>query len=188
MSATYNVVTIDGHEYDVYADIATADLYLAADSSAAGAAWRAETDADTKGRHLVTATRLIDRQRWPGTKSDELQEHAFPRDGMNSECAEDGLIPQDVIDASSLLAAHLEAGVDLTGATQEQNVKQQSAGSVSIEYFRAFEEAARFPLDVQELLSCLVSGANTSPAGGVISTGTGRCSDFAHGYEPGVGF
>lgn len=188
MSATYNVVTIDGTEHEVYADIPTADQYLAADSSAAGTAWRALSDETAKARHLVTATRLLDRQRWPGSKSYEYQERAFPRDDMNSDCAEDGVIPQDLINAAALLAGHLAAGVDVTGTTQEQLVKRQAAGSVSIEYFRPFDAAARFPLDVQELLACLVSGNAATSLGGALATGTDRCSDFSRSYEPSGGF
>lgn len=188
MTATYNTVSIGDREYEVYADIATADQYLAAESSAAATAWRALTDDTEKARFLVTATRMINRQRWPGTKSDEYQELAFPRDGMNSDCATDGVIPQDVIDASALLAAHLANGEQLTTTNQDQPIKRQAAGSVSIEYFRPFDEAARFPLDVQELLSCLVAGAVDAGSAGSIATGTDSCSDFSRGYEPSHGF
>jgi hypothetical protein len=182
MAATYNTVTIGPTEYEVYSDIPTADQFLAADASAAGTAWRAQADDTVKARDLVTATRILDRQRWPGTKTDENQERAFPRDDMGSDCATDGVIPQDLIDACSLLAAYIEAGVDVNGTLSEQtSIKRQAAGSVSIEYFRQFD-IARFPLPVQELLNCLLAGS--ASVGGVISNGTDECSDFEHSYSP----
>lgn len=189
MSATYNLVTIPGAgEFDVYSDIGTADQYLAADATANGTAWRALADDDEKARYLVTATRLLDRQIWPGTKTESDQPLEFPRDSMGSDCAEDGIIPQRLIDAASTLAAMMAAGIDVTGSASIQSeIKRQAAGSVSIEYFRPVDAIARFPLPVQELLGCLLSGGSSSVSG-VESFGTCEPSDFSCGYEPNQGF
>lgn len=187
MSATYNIVTLGGTDYLVYADIAMADLFLEADATAVGTAWRAQTDENVKARALVTATRLIDAQRWPGTKTDELQDLEFPRDSMNSDCATDGVIPQKIIDAAALLAGYIEAGVDVVGSPSTQNeIKRQAAGSVSIEYFRPTDPISRFPLPVQELLACLFAGATS--VGGALSYGTDGCSSFDDSYSPTRGF
>lgn len=183
MSATYNTVTIGSTDYEVYADIATIDLYMEAEASAYGAAWRARTDPDAKARDAITATRLLDRQKWPGTKTDEFQDLEFPRDGMGSDCAVDGVIPQRLIDAACVLAAMIEQGVDVTGSASIQSeIKRQKAGSVEIEYFRPIDAIARFPLPVQELLACLLAGASSLT--GVVATGTDGCSTFDTDYKP----
>lgn len=59
------IVTIASVDYEVYADVATADAYLAADLRL-NAIWSAAT-ADDKARAMVTATRLLNRQSWQGT-------------------------------------------------------------------------------------------------------------------------
>lgn len=184
MAATYNTVTLSGTDYEVYADLATIDSYMAAEASAYGTAWRAQIDSDAKARDAITATRLLDRQKWPGTKSDEFQDLEFPRDNMNSDCAVDGVIPQRLIDAACVLAAMIEQGVDVTGSASIQTeIKRQKAGSVEIEYFRPFDDVARFPLAVQELLACLIAGIN-SGINGVYTSGTDGCSTFDKNYRP----
>ncbi len=183
MAATYNSVQIGSTVYEVYADIATIDQYMEAEASAYGAAWRAQLDPDAKARDAITATRLLDRQKWPGTKSDEFQELEFPRDNMDSDCAIDGVIPQRLIDAACVLAAMIEQGVDVTGSASIQSeIKRQKAGSVEIEYFRPVDAIARFPLPVQELLACLLTGG--SSFGGVVTSGTDGCSTFDTDYKP----
>jgi hypothetical protein len=109
-------VTINAVDYDVYADLDTADEFLAADFSAD--AWRAETDVDQKARADVTATRLLDRIRWAGEKTDPDQLHAFPRTGITG--LDEDTVPQPIIDASIVLAKLIHAGssVDSQPSTQ----------------------------------------------------------------------
>lgn len=183
MSATYNTVTIGSTEYDVYADITTADQYLAAESGAT--AWRDEADETVKARALVSATRLIDRQQWPGERYEADQPLAWPRSGTGLSGVEDTVIPQEVIDATCVLASMIVAGVDVTGtpSTTAGSIKRQQAGSVSIEYFGDFSTTGtRLPLQVTEILAPLFG--STSFAGGARAHGTDACSDFSRGYEP----
>lgn len=183
MSATYNVVTIGGSEYDVYADVPTADEYLEAESWAT--AWRAETDEDQKARALVTATRTLDKLPWAGSKSDPDQPLEWPRDGTGIDIVEDGVIPQRIIDATCVLAGQILAGVDVTGtaSTTASSVKRQKAGSVEIEYFSNFEiSGTRLPLEAWELIAPLLGGSIATA--GSVAFGTDECSRFRAGYEP----
>lgn len=186
MTATYNVVTIDGSEFDVFADVATADQYLAAEFSDAAAKWRdaAQTDADAKARALVSATRLLNRQQWPGSKTDEDQSLAWPRTGTGISGVEDAVVPQAIIDASILLAAEINNGANvISNDSTDDRIRSQQAGSVSISYFRDLDGGPRFPTAVQELLLPYLSGG-VSMVSGVLSYGTDADSDFATGYSP----
>ena len=84
-------VSITGEDYPSYSDVETADLYLAADVSRA-AIWAALEEDPDKGRALVTATRLLQRQSWvagspPDTEAVDLD--------------------QRIIDATALLAVDI---------------------------------------------------------------------------------
>lgn len=177
MSATYNIVTIGANQYDVYADQATADAYLEADSNAT--AWRAATD-DTKGRALVSATRILDRQTWQGEKTESDQALEWPRSGIAD--VDEGSVPQKIIDACCELAAAIVDGYDAANnRTTDTNIKRQKAGSVEIEYFRPLDPGTRLPLPVWELIKAWLSG-NVSIAAS-IATGTDGCSDFDNDYS-----
>lgn len=186
MSATYNIMTIGGNDYDVYADVATADAYLEAESWAS--AWRAETDPDAKARALVTATRTLDKLNWPGSRTDADQMLEWPRTSTGLETSlvpDDNTIPQRVIDAAAALAGQILAGVDIssTPSTASGAVRMERAGSVEIEYFRDFEDSGtRLPLVAWELIAPLLAGA--SSPGGAVSSGTSTCSDFTNDYLP----
>lgn len=187
MTATYNVVTIGSTEYDVYADLATADQYLNAESWATE--WRAETDDEVKARALVTATRTLDKLTWPGTKTYEGQLLEWPRKstGLSTDLVPDSdTIPQRIIDATAVLAALTVAGVDFTSkaSTKTGGVKSQKAGSVAIEYFRdVFDfEGTRLPLAAWELIAPLLAGSTVT--GGVEAFGTSRSSRFRGTNRP----
>jgi hypothetical protein len=150
------VVLIDSQPYTTYADVETADEYLAAAIHATNWATASE---DTKAKALVSATRLLNRQKWVGTKADADQELASPRTGVDG--VEDDEIPQAVIDASIELALALVDGSDVqTVASQEQAVRSIRAGSVAIDYFRSTAlYVGRFPQIVQELIGVYLSGS-----------------------------
>lgn len=156
-------VTINAVVYSVYANVATADAYMNASTQDQFDTWSALTT-DEKSRGLVSATRLIDRQRWLGEKTDPLQELAFPRTGL-TDCdgteIDPDTVPQQVVDASILLALDLASGSSVaTAATTEDLTKRLKAGSVELEKFRADQSlATRFPLPVMELLSCFMAGS-----------------------------
>jgi hypothetical protein len=178
-------ITIDGVDYLSYAAVADADAYLGGSLSEGAVAWRAESDADTKGRALVEASRLIDRQSWAGTKSEEGQLTSWPRSGITD--VDEYAVPQAVIDATCELAgAFLAEQTDVLGSgTTENAMRRFKAGSVEIEYFRGAGAApTRFPLVVQELLGPYLAGGG-SFIGGLFASGTDGCSSFSRGFGRG---
>jgi hypothetical protein len=138
-------VAIDSQDYDVYADITTADLYLNAASHAAS--WRALTDDVDKARYLVTATRLLDRQTWLDTYNTQALRFA--------ETA--------IINASIELAlALLDGSTVQDRQTNAERIKAMTAGSVSITNFRGVDDPTRFPQIVQELLAPYLGGSSST--------------------------
>lgn len=177
-------ITIDSVSYNAYADVATADAYLGADFAAS--TWR-DALTDDKARALVSATRVLDRQSWAGEKEDPDQALAWPRADTGIDGVEDDVVPTAIINASIELANAILTGTDAANQTQAQSIKRQAAGSVSIEYFRAFDDPARFPLSVQELIAPYLAGSGSAIAT-TIATGVDACSDFSRGYGPSHGF
>jgi hypothetical protein len=180
-------VTISTITYTVYANVATADDYFNASTQFSD--WDALTD-DEKARGLVSSTRLIDRQKWLGEKTDPLQELAFPRTGLtdcDGTAIDEDTIPDAVIDASILLALDLATGSGVaTSATTEDLTKRLKAGSVEIEKFRADQTTVtRFPLPIMELLGCFMSGSIT--VAGSLDYGTDGCG-FDGDYSFNQGF
>jgi hypothetical protein len=135
-------VDIGAETYDVYADVDFADLYLAADIQRS-AAWAA-LDTDTKGKALVTATRLLMRLQW--------------KDGVPDI---DGP-PAEVQQACALLAADIAAQPKLgdSGSTAS-NVKSVGAGSARVEFFRP-TEGAPLPTAAFDLLRPLLGLPSTT--------------------------
>lgn len=172
-----------GLEYEVYADLDTANVYLAAQFDAT--AWRA-ADATTQGRGLVTGTRQIDAQAWQGEKTDPDQALAFPRTGLtyaDGSPVPSDAVPQEVIDANCLLAADILDGTAAANAAAAlSGTRRLKAGSAEIEYFRPIigEEGGVFPLDVLKLIGQWLAGA--SGGAGSVSTGTDCPSQFRRGY------
>lgn len=161
--------TIDGlfdSPIPVYANIDTANKYLEAAFHADS--WNAlegtEED-ETKAKLLVTATRILDRQLWAGTKTAEppTQTLQWPRTNTGVDGVTDDTIPTDIINASIELALSLLDGSEVQN---EQNtlskVRSMTAGSVSITNFRGIEEEMRFPLIVTELIDKYLAGGSTS--------------------------
>jgi hypothetical protein len=180
-------VLINSVTYPVYADVDDADIYFG--GSVSFSDWDALTD-DEKARGLVSSTRLIDRQKWLGEKTDPLQELAFPRSGLtdcDGTAIDEDTIPDAVIDASMLLALDLATGSTVTtSATTEDLTKRLKAGSVEIEKFRADQTTVtRFPLPIMELLGCFMSGSIT--VAGSLDYGTDGCG-FDGDYSFNQGF
>ena len=160
----YPQVTIgDSVDYDSYADLATADAYMAATPNAA--AWAA-LDSDTRGQLLVTATRTFDRQVWQGTATDDAvaEGHQWPRTGLSG--VEDDELPTDLVYGTIELAWYIQTTPAVQTSINTENLKKrQKAGSVEIEYFRSFANAlTRFPLPVQELIGKWLGGAGFAGA------------------------
>ena len=149
-------VTISGTDFNAYASVSQADSYLLADVTYA--TWDAN-DNDTKGRYLVSATRLLDAQSW--------------RSGYDAQIERESVT--DIINASILIANAVSNGnTEILGNTAtEPQQKRLKAGSVEIENFRDFNSASftgskstDFPPAILALLKpYLAGGAAFSPFG-----------------------
>lgn len=182
-----STVIIGSVSYEVYADISEADEYF--NGSSDYATWAAFS-AEDKARSLVTATRLLDRQKWQGQPASDLQPLAWPRDGAvdcNGNAIPSDTIPPQVIEASMILALYEATGSDVqTAATTESLTQSLKAGSVAISYFRGDRnDYSRFPLPVMELVGCFFAGASGA-IGGSLSFGTdGQAYDNDFGLNEG---
>ena len=99
--------------FDVYKDVAEADLYLSA--SFGSSAWFALTD-EVKGQALVSATRLFERTCWLGTPTGlSGQVLQWPRTGTGIAGVDDSIIPEDIGNGSStaITVTHNLASRDL---------------------------------------------------------------------------
>ncbi len=131
-------VTIGGNDYTTIADVAAADLYLAA-SALYAASWAALTT-DAKGQALVGSTRRFDRLNWIDDPAP--------------------ITEQDVIDASIILAAQISIDASVsTGEGTGSNLKVAGAGSAKVEFFRP-ELGKAFTADIMALLSPFLVSAN----------------------------
>ena len=167
------VVTVNSEQYDTYASLEQADLYLQANFFAT--AWFALTE-DQKGQLLITSTRLFDRQCWIGEKTDEAQPLEWPRTGI--EDVDETEVPDGIVNGSIEMAFYLLDGSDAVTSNNPgaQKLKSIAAGSVNMQWFngKSSAELDRFPLPVQELIGeWLCSGQQVSS---VTASGTGGVS------------
>lgn len=161
-------ISIGGNSYYVYGLVAEADVYFGGAIHAD--AWR-EAEEETKSRALVTASRILDRQDWRGTKTAAGQNLAWPRTGTGIDGVTDNTIPAVIVNASFELALSLIEGSDVqTSASTASNVKRMKAGSVEMEYFRGLDSAAtRFPIIVSELIGDYLASGAGYVGGGFVS-------------------
>lgn len=159
-------VTIGGNQYDVYADVAFADEYLAADA-VRYATWAALTTAGDKERLLVSATRLLQRQTWKA--------------GTPPDVADPPLV---VKEATALLAADiaLKPTVSDNGSTAS-NVKVVGAGSARVEFFSPVEGRA-LPPAAFALLSELLGVPDEDLAGVGVGTAYGSSDCQRSRFDP----
>lgn len=175
-------VNIGSQAYPVYGDVSKADEYLSASFHADS--WNNTFTPEQKAQLLVTATRVLDRQRWKGDKADTAQELAFPRINMN-------LIPDPVLDATNGIPVDIEnASFELALAIGDgsdvqnqqstaERIQSMTAGSVSITNFRGVDEfPLRFPLIVQELLRPYLAGSGVTTIGAAKATGVDGETSF----------
>lgn len=171
-------VTIGSNDYDTYSDVETAVIYLTPNPDAA--AFLAGTD-DQQAGWLVQAARILDRQPWPGSKTDGVdQGPAWPRADTGIDDVDEDTVPQAIVDANCELAAALAAGTFTASQQSTFNAqKRLKADTVEIENFYAVDQALPLPLPVWQLISPFMAGAggtNLSP-----SSSTGTC------YEDNIG-
>lgn len=164
-----------------YDTVANATVYF---NGRLGAdAWTA-ADTATKGQALISATRMIDRQRWAGTKNtsaDVNSDLAWPRSGVTDKygnSVSSTAIPDDLmIGFYELALSMLEDETVQDTPAGGSNTKRVKAGSVEVEFFRPTLGAlGRFPQVVQELLAQFLGGASSN-TGGLVS-GDDRKSYF----------
>jgi len=145
-----------------YVDVATASTYF--QHAIHASAWRSASNND-KTSALVTATRMLDRQRWLGEKYQPAPTQVldWPRSGLVDEEGQpidETTVPQFVLDATCELGLQLISNA----AVQDQNstgsnIKSLKAGSAEIEYFATGTSGTRFPTIVQELIGQYLEGA-----------------------------
>jgi hypothetical protein len=144
-------VNIDSYSYPVYADQPAADSYL--EAAIHGDSWTT-LDVTKKAKSLATSTRVLDRQPWPGTKTDPAQDLQWPRTNTGIVGVDANTVPLAIINASIELALALEEGSTVqTQQNTAERLRSMSAGSVSITNFRGIDTPTRFPLIVQELIA-----------------------------------
>lgn len=173
---------------NTYIDEADADAYF--DGSLSRDDWSV-LDTDVKERALITATRMLDRQKWAGTKTDPDQALAWPRTGLTDRDGNEldsATVPQAIKDAQAELALSLYLDPQVqTNTGTGLNTKRLKAGSAEIEYFRPTRNA-RFPTIIQELVGLYLQGsaALVVPA----AYGTDETSSFTSdvGYGVNEGF
>lgn len=175
-------INVSSNTFEVYADLNYVDEYLSAASHAT--AYQAETDETVKARWAVTATRMLNRQRWLGTKTVATQELAFPRTGTGVTGVEDDTIPDNILFAYCEIISALADGSDLqTAQNTSQKIKSLKAGSAALTYFRGAEGApTRWPQIIYELLRDFISSGSSSLAS-ASSSGTDETSATAEDYS-----
>lgn len=170
-----------GLEYEVYADVDTANVYLEASFSAT--AWR-DADDTTKGRALVSATRQLDALSWNGEKTDPAQTLQWPRSGLTypdgTEVPEDE-VPIEIVNACCELAAMIIDGTfTQNSANIASGTRRLKAGSAEIEYFRNFDLPTVLPQPVLGMVNYWL--ASSIGVAGSESYGTCEPSSFRRGY------
>lgn len=162
---------------DTYISVADATTYLS--MSINGAAWTAAST-QLKEQALVTATRMLDRQRWVGTKTDSAQALDWPRTGVYNEegdLLDPDVVPQFILDATCELALALILKPSLMNEYDANtNIKRLKAGSAEIEFFKG-EWNGRFPAVIQELVGFYLTGY--SKVFGSIASGTCATSELS---------
>lgn len=175
---------------NTYVSLADADTYYVL--STQFDAWDALTD-DQKERSLATATRMIDRQSWAGTKTSQAQDLQWPRTGVlyaNGDEVDPDEVPAQIIEAEILLALMIFQNPAIESQTNTAgNIKHLVAGTAEVEYFRP-TRGTRFPTSVQELIGQWLTSFVTASSGGGAAYGTDQCSNFTdrnkYGYQGGI--
>lgn len=168
---------------NTYVSQSAADTYLGDTVRAAN--W-ATTSPEAKAQALISATKILDRQLWQGTKTSGAQALQWPRTGVTDKygsAVDPSVVHQQVKDAECELAFDLsqDSSLEESGG-QGTNTKRLAAGSASIEYFRPTggvngEGSARFPANIMELIREFLAGS-VAGLSGSYSSGTGVESSF----------
>ncbi len=125
-----------------YGSVGGGDAYFV--NSLMGRVWK-KKDPDTKRRSLIDATRVIDRLNFSGDKADSLQVLQFPRGNSytdprlkTSSDTFDVNVPDDIKNATYLIADRLLDGWDPDMEADTAAVKVQKYQGASTEYDREY--------------------------------------------------
>ncbi len=170
---------------NTYINLADAETYFTHMIHAAD--WDSATD-DTKNDALVTATSMLDRQEWTGSKTGDPQTLDWPRTGVSDpegNAVDSATVPQFILDATCELALALIQDLTVqTDADTSSNIKGLKAGSAEIQYFKG-KSGPRFPTIVHELIGFYLGSASayTAPYYGATEAETGLTDhDLSRGY------
>lgn len=168
-----------------YISVADASEYFAL--AVHGAAW---VSADTSVREaaLVSATRMLDRQRWSGSKASPSQALQWPRSGLtdrDGNTLSDATVPQEVVDATCELALSLIDNPDLQNSDNSgSNIKRVKADTVEVEYIRG-KTGSRFSVLITELIGLWLAGSSYNGpfiSGADNESGLSSTFDLTGGY------
>ena len=146
---------------NTYINEADADTYFT--YALHSAEWDAATTA-TKEKALVTATRMIDRQAWQGSRYADPQDLAFPRTDLvdlDGEEVDEITVPTAVLNATCELGMAMIASAAVqTVADTAEAWKRVEAGPVKAERFdnQQAGAASRFPTIIDELIGHWLAG------------------------------
>lgn len=116
-----------------YVDVPTAQIYLNNRLSSFTMPWDVASDTDRLAA-LCTATEMIDKLNYLGSKTDILQVLQFPRDG-------DTVVPQEIIRATILCAVTLLDGFDVEIELENLNMLSQGYANVRSSFDRSVKPA-----------------------------------------------
>lgn len=152
-------ITLQGVSFSVYGDHAgSGSLTEYAIGSLAHTATYLAAGSDTQKAAMVTATRILESERWVGTKTDSGQTLAWPRTGVSdadgSALASDS-IPSVIVRGFYELTLELLSDPALARALQDptSNVASVSDGKVALTFRKPLTDGNRFPGLAQALLA-----------------------------------
>lgn len=143
-----------------------------------------------KSKALVTATRMLEREIWAGSKTVSTQTLSFPRTDLikaDGTIVDSSTIPQEIKDAQCELAlALINDSTIQSNATTGSNIKRVDAGGVEVEFFQP-TKGFKFPTIVQKLVGQFLGSAAGSGITGSYEYGAGEDSNFCN-YNLDKGF
>jgi len=157
-------VSINSNNFTIYGTSAAADIHWDGSIGDTATLWAASDD-DTRAKGLVSATRLLDRQRYVDAAATFSLRDAIT--AFQTACYE---LAGMIIENPSLV----------TDATSGQNIKRVDAGGgVGVEFFSpTLGITGRFPTNIQELIGEYLAGAEGGEISGSYVSGTGESSTF----------
>jgi hypothetical protein len=172
-AAVADTVTIDSVTFDVYGNDAGLAAWAVGKTAKVYAAYNAK-DPDAKNRAWVTATRILDRIGWSGSKTSDAQALTWPRDNAYDSVAAasvaDGTTPALIEEACYELAVQLalnEKFTDRSQSDRSRNIKRVGAGSAAVEFFASNSryEGAPLPDEIMDMVARFLGGASSGYTG-----------------------